>query len=522
MLKMSLRVSMEDNRSPSGICLLSLPHKDKKRGSPSFMKNVLVIADNPTIARDITGPLQQKHAVTQAADGTRGLEIFSRRRFDLVFIDVEQLGILGNGCDQGQSRYHRGLQCFWEVFPGVQIIVTAIPEAMREVVEAVKSGAANYLTFPINPDELHYIVENLRDNLRVQSELNFLRDQYWERDSFEVLTTESPVMKRTLKKIHSVAPTRSTVLLLGETGTGKGVMAKTLHRYSNRQDRQFISVHCGAISDTLLESELFGHEKGAFTGAIRRKMGKFEIAHQGTIFLDEIGSISPSMQIKLLKVLQERTFERVGGEQSVTVDVRIIAATNSNLQKMSEEGTFRRDLFYRLNVFPIEVPSLRERIEDVELLVEAFLKGLNRQYDKKIHGIHPAVIGALSGYHWPGNIRELENLIERAYILETANILTPESFPGEFFQTGRIIPKSFIDTNLPLEEVRRQGVENLERQYLKKVLAQNNGKINATANQAGVGVRQLHKLLTKYGIHKEEFKTSHHSSGSDIGTVDSE
>ncbi len=486
------------------------------------MKNILVIAPDPAVIKVIRASLEKQFTIVQAPDGCRGLDIFARRRFDLVFIDVEQLGNLNGESIQSHGRYHRGLQCFWEVFPGVQIIVTSAQEAIREAVEAVKSGAANYLTYPLSTDELAYIVENLRDSLRVQSELNFLRDQYWERDSYEVLTTESLVMKRTLKKIQSVAPTRSTVLLLGDTGTGKGVLAKMIHRYSSRSDRQFISVHCGAISDTLLESELFGHEKGAFTGAIRRKMGKFEIAHQGTIFLDEIGSISPSMQIKLLKILQERTFERVGGEESISVDVRIIAATNSDLQKMSDEGSFRKDLFYRLNVFPVEVPSLQDRIEDIPLLTEAFLKGLNRQYDKKIHGIHPAVISALSNYHWPGNIRELENLIERAYILESANILTPESFPAEFFQTGRILPKSFIDTSLPLDEVRRQGVENLERQYLKKVLLQNNGKINNTARQAGIGVRQLHKLLTKYNIHKEEFKNPENIKDSLVGPDNSE
>jgi transcriptional regulator with GAF, ATPase, and Fis domain len=282
-------------------------------------------------------------------------------------------------------------------------------------------------------------------------------------------------------------------------------MAQLSHKHSNRRDRQFISVHCGAIPDTLLESELFGHEKGAFTGATRRKLGKFEIARDGTIFLDEIATISAAAQVKLLKVLQERTYERVGGEQTLETQARIIAATNMDLKQMTEAGTFRKDLFYRLNVFPIEIPPLRDRKEDLPLLAELFVQRLNQFYNKEITGVHAAVLRAFEAYDWPGNIRELENLIERAYILETSTLLTPDSFPGELFSTAPVAQVP-MDASHTLAEVRRRGIEHIERQYLKELLTAKKGRIKDSAAHAGITTRQLHKLLTRYHIHKEDYK----------------
>jgi transcriptional regulator with PAS, ATPase and Fis domain len=315
-----------------------------------------------------------------------------------------------------------------------------------------------------------------------------------------------PEMKKVFDKVRLVAPTRTTVLITGETGTGKGVLAKLIHRHSHRCDNQFISVHCGAIPDTLLESELFGHEKGAFTGAFQRKLGKFEIAHGGTIFLDEVGTITASAQIKLLQVLQDRTFQRVGGDENIESDVRIISASNIDLHKMCDEGLFRKDLYYRLNIFPIEIPSLRDRVSDIPLLVEGFLKKLNKLHQKKINDIHPQVMEAFEVYPWPGNIRELENLVERAYILETSSILTPESFPSELFTFDTPKAQIALDVSLPLAEARKKSIENIERHYLKELLALNKGRINMTAQCAGITTRQLHKLLSKYKIRKEEFK----------------
>lgn len=265
-------------------------------------------------------------------------------------------------------------------------------------------------------------------------------------------------------------------------------------------------MHCGAIPDTLVESEMFGHEKGAFTGAIKRKLGKFEIARNGTIFLDEIGTITPSAQIKLLKVLQDGNFNRVGGEEDIYADVRIIAATNIDLRQCCEENRFRSDLYYRLNVFPIELPPLKERKEDIPRLAEIFLARLNTFHLKGIVDIHPQVLEAFLSYSWPGNIRELENIMERAYILEKAAVLRPENFPAELFTPSAEIPAPAIDPGLPLSQVRRIEMDRVEKTYLDLVLKQYRGKINLTAKAAGITTRQLHKLMTRHGLRKEDYK----------------
>jgi transcriptional regulator with GAF, ATPase, and Fis domain len=255
-----------------------------------------------------------------------------------------------------------------------------------------------------------------------------------------------------------------------------------------------------------LESELFGHEKGAFTGAVKRKLGKFEIARGGTIFLDEIATISAAAQIKLLQVLQDGTFSRVGGEDMLNTDARIIAATNADLNEMAREGLFRKDLFYRLNVFPIEIPPLRERIDDLSLFLECYLERLNRSYQKQITGARPEVLQALRAYDWPGNVRELENLIERAYILEETNQLTPESFPAELFPDQAPTAVLPLDSSLSLAEARRRANDAFERQYLKDLLSRHQGSIRKSAEGAGVTTRQIHKLMSRHGIQKEDFR----------------
>lgn len=313
-------------------------------------------------------------------------------------------------------------------------------------------------------------------------------------------------MESVFEKVRSVAVTHTTVMLHGETGTGKGVIARLIHRRSERCEGPFISVHCGSIPDTLVESEMFGHEKGAFTGALRRKPGKFEIARDGTLFLDEIGTITIAVQVKLLQVLQDRTFQRIGGEEILQSNARVIAATNMNLRRMTDSGTFRKDLYYRLNVFPIEIPSLRQRKEDIPLLVETFLERLNQRYQKTIQAVSPAVMQAFEQHAWPGNIRELENLIERAFILEKTEELTLDSLPQEFFVVCNPAMKTRIDPDRTLAEVRRQSVARVEKKYLTELLTLKRGKINETARQAGISPRQLHKLMTKYGLCKENYK----------------
>jgi DNA-binding NtrC family response regulator len=465
------------------------------------MRHILVISKEREVFLSIHSCFRSEYRVENVADKDAALEILHKKRYDFIFIDVEILKepVPENG-------YKLALRSFWHLSPTIEIIVMSSRELIREAVMAVKAGASNYITYPIDLAEVKYVIENVYESLIIQSEVDYLRDKFWETDSLEIIQTKNPVMKMVFDKIRSVALTKSTVLLTGETGTGKGVLANLLHRHSNRRDNQFISVHCGAIPDTLLESELFGHEKGAFTGAVRRKMGKFEIASGGTIFLDEIGTITPSAQIKLLQVLQDGTFQRVGGEETIEANVRVIAATNVDLKKMCDDGQFRKDLYYRLYVFPIELPPLRERAEDIPYFIEEFLKRMNRLNTKEIHDIHPRVIDAFKNYSWPGNIRELENLMERAYILESSSVLTPESFPKELFESETLSATVSVDAGLSIAEVRRKGIEDIERNYLKEQLAQSRGNIQNTARAAGITTRQLHKLMKKYDIRKEEFK----------------
>jgi transcriptional regulator with PAS, ATPase and Fis domain len=312
-------------------------------------------------------------------------------------------------------------------------------------------------------------------------------------------------MKKVYENIRSVAPTIATVLLLGDTGTGKGMTARLIHWHSQRFDKPFVEVHCGAIPDTLIESELFGHEKGAFTGADRRKPGKFEMAAGGTVFLDEIGTISPSAQIKLLQVLQDGIYCRVGGDDPLKADVRIIAATNADIANLVQTGQFRKDLYYRLNVFPVTIPALRDRLEDLPGLIDVFLKKLNIKYGKKITGIHPMVMDRFQRYDWPGNIRELENLLERACILEQTALLMPQSFPLETMPDADG-PDTDNDTGTPLSKARQSAIDRFEQAYLTTLLGQTRGRIDQAAAAAGVTPRQLNRLLKRHGVNKNMFK----------------
>ncbi len=358
--------------------------------------------------------------------------------------------------------------------------------------------------------------EYVQDIMSIRFGLGYPGDGFRHHDPTEIMKTGNPEMREVFSKILSVAQTRSTVLLTGETGTGKSLLARLIHLNSNRRDKGFIRVHCGAIMDTLVESELFGYEKGAFTGAVRKKRGKFEIAHKGTIFLDEIDTLTPSAQIKILQVLQDGTLQRVGGEETIGVDVRVISATNADLQKMCNDGQFRKDLFYRLNVFPIEIPPLRKRTEDIPRLTGLFLKRLNRNGKKDINAVATDVMESFIRYHWPGNIREMENAMERAYIMETSDMLTSRNFPGEIVVAESPSSHSgpfLTDCSRPISEVRRKAVETVENAYLRKLLKKNHGKIKETALNAGITPRQIHKLIRKYDIERKEFRTGDGTTG---------
>ena len=469
------------------------------------MQKILIATRNSEIAGAIREGFPLAHRMDVADDI---VDVYDRIRsgpYDFLFIDVEMLSPPAAE-PETPGQLDAPLQKFKHYRPFLEIILITTHSKTREAVRFVKKGAGNYLTVPIDPVEVQLVIEEIIEDRRQKSELAYLRNEFLQVESQIVDQTRSPVMRRVFANLRSVASTKTTVLLLGDTGTGKSVLAKYIHRQSSRKDGRFISVHCGAIPDTLIESELFGHEKGAFTGAARRKPGKFEIAAGGTIFLDEIGTITPATQIKLLTVLQEGIFQRLGSEQPMTADVRVVAATNADLKKMCDDGLFRKDLYYRLNVFPVEVPFLRQRIEDIPLFADAFLNRLNKFNAKDIRGFHPAVMDALMNYTWPGNIRELENLIERAYILEPSSVLSPASFPAELIENSPMTAEVSINTGATLAEVRRQGVAEIEKRYLTDLLTRNQGKINRSAAEAGISTRQLNKLMNRHHLPKENFK----------------
>jgi DNA-binding NtrC family response regulator len=466
------------------------------------MKSVLIVSAKEDEARLIRESLPSDYRVENTDSVKNALDLHRQSAFDVIFSDLKLLRDTSETDTIAET-----INLFKEPNPLVEILILSSKASIQDSVKAVKAGAQDYLTYPIDPSEVRLIIKTVTASVAKNIELDYLRDQFWKPEWLDIIKSRHVGMREVFKKIRSVAPTRATVLLSGETGTGKGLLARMIHIHSNRCNDPFISVHCGAIPDTLLESELFGHEKGAFTGAVRRKPGKFEMARGGTIFLDEIGTITPSAQIKLLQVLQDGTFSRVGGEAVLQTDARVIAATNADLTGMIERGGFRKDLYYRLNVFNIEIPPLRERAEDIPQIAELFLEKLKQRHEKSIHSVHPLVLQAFKNYHWPGNIRELENLMERACILETTTVLTPESFPIGLINSGDAHAVLPVQAHLPLAEARRQAIDDFERQYLKELFSRHKGRVNRAAEDAGVSTRQLNKLMVKYGIEKEIYKT---------------
>jgi two-component system response regulator HydG len=369
------------------------------------------------------------------------------------------------------------------------IVMTAFG-AVETAVLAMREGAADYLTKPLNMDELLIVLQRELERSRLRKETAQLRQQLTERYRFENIIGSSPEMQQVFKSIAQVAPSRATVLLTGESGTGKEVVAAAVHHRSPRASKPFVKLHCAALAETLLESELFGHERGAYTGAERRREGRFEQANGGTLFLDEIGEISLATQVKLLRVLQEREFERVGGNQTIRVDVRVIAATNRDLKQLVTEGRFREDLMYRLNVINIQMPPLRRRPSDVPALAAHFLKLYADENEKTVRSIGDAALARLAAYHWPGNVRELENVMERAVVLTDADTIELSHLPAELTATlqpsgAPPIPGSTLDA--------------IERYAILTTLEAEGGSTSKAAEVLGMSVRKVQYKLQEYG-----------------------
>lgn len=476
------------------------------------MRNILVLSANTDAVQSITQAFSRDATVRHADSVAAAVKAHNRHPFDYIIVDI---GSVDTGCPG--NGFSEMIMPFIASNPLVQFIALTSREGVRQAVRAMKEGASDYITYPVDPGEVRLVLDEINKTVGKDLELDYLRDRFWKTEWLDIVQSHSAVMRKVYDSVRSVAPTIATVLLLGDTGTGKGLFSRLIHWHSQRYDKPFIAVHCGAIPDTLLESELFGHEKGAFTGADRRKPGKFELARGGTIFLDEIGTITASAQIKLLQVLQDGTFSRVGGEQLMTADVRVIAATNADLNDLVQQGTFRKDLYYRLNIFPITIPSLKDRLEDIPYLIDLLLTRLNNKYGKGKPRLHPAVQEGFLAYDWPGNIRELENLLERAYILETGPILSPINFPPELIVNSlKVTPaQSGSSQDLSLAEARQEVIQKFEQGYVQDLLKRCNGKIGPAAEKAGITTRQFNRLITRYNIDKADFRPDRKSSSAD-------
>jgi two-component system, NtrC family, response regulator AtoC len=388
------------------------------------------------------------------------------------------------------------------VRPSLPVVLVTAHATVETAVAAMRRGALHYLVKPIRYDELALVLKHAVAHERARRDLVRLRGELERASGFEEMVGSSAAMREVFAIVDQVAPTDATVLLRGETGTGKELVARALHRRSPRRDRPFVAVNCTAIPRELMESEFFGHERGAFTGATSRRAGRFEQAAGSTLFLDEVGDLDLAIQAKLLRVLQEKEFVPVGGERPVRADVRIIAATNRDLDALVREGRFRDDLFYRLNVIPLRLPPLRERAGDLPALMEHFLRSYGERYGKPVPVAPPEVLAAAQAYPWPGNVRELRNLCERAVLMSwsaVAPILGGAARAETPFG-------SLVDPSLPLLEARQRLVERFEREYLTRLLREHRGKVGEVARAAGIAERNLYEKMKAYGLSREDYR----------------
>jgi len=443
------------------------------------------------------------YEVTAVKDGEEAVRAFEAQPFDLVFVDVRMPGMDGL----------TALERIRDLRPDVYVVVMTAHGSMDTAIKAMQRGAYDYLNKPFDIDEVLLLSERALAASRLTQEVARLRTGLQEVREFSALIGRHPRMQDVYKAIGRIAGTDVTVLLRGESGTGKELVARAIHHYSRRSGRPFVAVSCAAIPGTLLESEMFGHERGAFTDAKERRLGKFELAHGGTLYLDEIGDMPVDLQTKLLRALQERTMERVGGQESIPIDVRVLAATNRDLEALMKEGGFREDLYYRLNVVTVHLPPLRERRRDIPLLVEHFLAKHGEELGER--GVAPEALDRLVGYEWPGNVRELENIIQRAMVMATAGVILPEHLP-----IGPVSAAASVAVDATLEEIierklmecvrglRERSSANLydlvvglvEKPLLRAVLRETGGNQVRAAHILGINRNTLRKKLTEHGI----------------------
>ena len=420
-------------------------------------ERILVVDDEEQMRDLLAKVLERKgYQVSVCGDGTQALAFLEREPVDLVITDVRMPGL--NGME--------ALRAIKELNSEIVVLIMTAFGSIDQAVQAVKEGAYDYINKPFKIDEILLTIEKALEERHLRHEVSTLRQELRTRYHFENLIGKSRAMQEVFGLIEQVAGSRSTVMVYGKSGTGKELVAKAIHYNSPRSAKAFVAVNCAAIPAELLESELFGHERGAFTGAIATKVGKFELATGGTLFLDEIGHMRLDLQAKILRALQEREIERVGGTRTIKIDVRVLAATNRDLKKAIEDGTFREDLYYRLNVVPITLPPLRQRREDIPLLVEHFIAKYNREFTRKVKGFSAGATAALYQYGWPGNVRELENVIERAVALAQSETISLRELPLEISILGGDVIEDIQKAGLTLREAR----SHFERQYILNIL----------------------------------------------------
>jgi DNA-binding NtrC family response regulator len=445
-------------------------------------ERLLIVDDEKHIREGLEKALTlDGYDVKLASDGQAALDMIEEGSVDLIITDLKMPRLSGEELmKETLDRY-----------PYLPVIILTGHGTIENAVDAMRNGAYDFITKPLNIDKLSLIVKRALENSSLRRQNRELLNQLKKKYSFESIIGKSAPMKKVFETIELVAPSRANVLIYGESGTGKEMIADAIHHNSPRREKSYIKVHCAAIPETLLESELFGHEKGAFTGAIATKRGRFELANKGTIFLDEIGEISQQMQVKLLRVVQQREFERVGGEAPIKVDVRIISATNKNLKEEIESGNFREDLYYRLDVVSIHVPPLRDRRDDIPLMVHKFIEEFARENNKTVGGITNPALQALVSYRWPGNVRELRNVIESTVVLTKNEIITDQDIPS-YITAKDEVSSLRLPAGISMSEA--------EKQLILFTLDNSGGNKTKTAETLKIGRKTLHRKLAEYGI----------------------
>jgi two-component system response regulator PilR (NtrC family) len=463
--------------------------------APASTASRILVVDDERSMREMLDILLRREGydVTVAENGTAAIALLQQRPFDMLISDIKMPDVSGVEVLRTAKSLNPGI---------IGIMVTAYG-SKESIQEVLRLQAADYLDKPFNVEELKFRIRKELERTRLHEENELLKRALKDASRFEDIIGGSPAMEAVFQLVETIAPTASTVLISGESGTGKELIARAIHCHSPRKDRPFVAVNCGALSETLLDSELFGHVRGAFTGADTNKKGLIEVAEKGTIFLDEIGEMSPLVQVKLLRVLQERKFRRLGGTDEIEADIRIIAATNRDLSKMVAEGTFREDLFYRINVIPLRLPPLRERADDIPLLANHFVAKYAGAMGKALAGIAPASMALMQAYHWPGNIRELENAMERAVALERSPSIQPASLPEAVLARSAMSgaaaigqPEGFPDEGFDLE----QHVQHIEREYIAEALRRAGGVKVKAAELLGMSFRSFRYYTKKYNL----------------------